>query len=323
MLAASGSPLENSNHIRKVEITRDLDAIADLIELCFPIHLDRDGETYLKQMRTAARDIRLLGWMSAFSDLGMKSASGFVWEEDGRIVGNLSLIPFKQPGRVFHMIANVAVYPEYRNRGIGRALTKRALGYLRRRHEPFVWLQVRDDNPAAYELYRSVGFTDMATRTTWRIRPFESRADTPVSFTIRHRRKEDWVNQRNWLDKQYPTVIRWNLPVDFQRFESGIVQDLINTFDGRFYRHWAVEELDEMHCVITWQKTETFANNLWLAISDNCEDGVLASALAMVLKRLPRRHPLSVDCAKGQSTGVFESLGFQRFHTLIWMRCDF
>jgi ribosomal protein S18 acetylase RimI-like enzyme len=325
MLADSLLTLANSNHIRKVDLTRDLDSIADLIEMCFPIHLDRDGQTYIHHMRRAARDMRIMGWLSTLSELGKNSASGFVWEEGGRIIGNLSLIPFLQAGKVFHMIANVAVHPDHRQSGIGRALTERALGYLRRRGEPFVWLQVRDDNPVAHELYSSEGFVNRFVRTTWHICPDEMKArdvDPDHLVKLKRRQQEDWEVQREWLKLRYPMQMRWNLPVNFLRFEPGFLQGLSNVFEGLFFRHWAVETTGNLSGVITWQKTESFANNLWLAFPEEVKAGALTSGLAFVLKRLPGRHPLSVDFTKGQFREVFESLGFHEFRTLIWMQCE-
>lgn len=325
MLAASILSLEDSNHIRKVDITRDLDTIADLIEMCFPIHLDRDGQKYLQQMRRAARDMRIMGWLATLSELGSSRVSGFVWEEGGKIVGNLSLIPFKRSGKVFHMIANVAVHPDHRRQGIARALTERALGYLRRRNEPYVWLQVRDDNRTAYNLYRSAGFLDRFTRTTWHIRPFEMSdrdADSRTSINLRYRRPGDWATQKAWLGDTYPVMMRWNLPVNFRRFEPGFLQGLSNILDGVFCCHWAVESAKGLLGAITWQKTDSFANNLWLAFPEKDEEQVLRPALRMVLKHVPRKHPLAIDYPKGRCSGVFESLGFHYFRTLVWMCRD-
>ncbi len=94
MIAASLSA--KSDHIRKMNLSQDLDPVADLIEMCFPIHLDKDGQQYIHEMRQAAREMRMASWLSALADVGNIKASGFVWEEDERIIGNLSLIPFKQ-----------------------------------------------------------------------------------------------------------------------------------------------------------------------------------------------------------------------------------
>ena len=192
MIPAFSPSFGLSDPIRKIDLARDLNPVADLIELCFPIHLDPDGKTYVKEMRKAARDMRLMGWISNVSELETTRSSGFVWEEDGRIVGNLSLIP-----RVF-LVANVAVHPNFRRRGIARKLTQHALVHLAQQRESEVWLQVRDDNPPAIDLYRSLGFKDQASRTTWRICPADFKtglAVTQAGLSVRRRQRGDWETQ--------------------------------------------------------------------------------------------------------------------------------
>lgn len=326
MDAASVSSSLNSEHLRKIDLTHDLDDVADLIELCFPIQTDPDGQTYVREMRQAARDMRVMGWLSNLAEFDVNRASGFVWEEAGCIVGNLSLIPFQKGGQRIHLIANVAVHPDYRCRGIARALTSRAMGHLRRRNEPEVWLQVRDDNPTAMDLYRSVGFIDQVARTTWRIRPFEfqSLGDSPsAGLRLRRRRRDDWEDQQRWLIETYPLNIRWNLPVDFSRFVPGLIQSLVNLLEGKHFKHWAVSSGEATQGTITWQKTSSFANNLWLAFPEEAEIETLPWVLDLVMNRLPPKHPISIDYPKGRLQKQFDAMGFQYFRTLIWMRHQF
>lgn len=326
MVAASVSSSLNSGHLRKIDLTHDLDDVADLIELCFPIQTDPDGQTYVKEMRQAARDMRVMGWLSNLAEFGVNRASGFVWEQAGYIVGNLSLIPFQKNGQRIHLIANVAVHPDYRRHGIARALTSRAMGLLRQRNEPEVWLQVRDDNPPAMDLYRSVGFIDQVARTTWRIRPFEFQslsASPPVGFKLRRRRRVDWEDQQHWLNETYPLNIRWNLQVDFSRFAPGFIQSLSNFLEGKHFRHWAVRSGETTQGTLTWQKTTSFANNLWLAFPEEAELETLPWALDIVMNHLSPKHPISIDYPKGRLQKQFDAMGFQNFRTLIWMRHQF
>ena len=58
------------------------------------------------------------------------------------------------------MIANVATHPEYRGRGIARALTMTALDHARYHNAVATWLQVRDDNPDAIHIYKTCGFEE-------------------------------------------------------------------------------------------------------------------------------------------------------------------
>lgn len=322
MNLASLSAIKAADPIRKLDPARDLDQVADLIELCFPIHHDPDGQTYINEMRKTARDLRLMGWLSPLTDLASATTAGFVWEEDGQIIGNLSLVPLQKENRRVHLIANVAVHPDQRRRGIGRKLTQHALEHLRRLRESQVWLQVRDDNPAAINLYRSLGFNDQAARTTWRIRPADldgKSISLRPEWSLRRRKPGDWAVQKHWLEDAYPPQIQWNLPVNFRRFTPGLVQSITNFLDGAFFKHWSILHGGRCQGVITWQKSDSYANNLWLAFPAGLEGDFLPAGLGHVLKRSPKHHPLSIDYPKGRGDVQFESLGFEKFRTLIWM----
>ena len=153
--------------LRSLNILRDLSAVADLIELCFESTLDDEGESYLQQMRRASRDHDFLKWAGKLMDSAAMPLSGFVWEEHGKIIGNASLIYQFNLGRNIAMIANVATHPDYRRRGIGRALTERAMAAARLRGANEFWLHVRHDNPTAIKIYTDLGFTERARRTTY------------------------------------------------------------------------------------------------------------------------------------------------------------
>lgn len=324
-MLSSERNLENSDHIRKLDLSSDLGQVADLIELCFPISHDPDGQSYVREMRKAARDMRLLGWFANLAEMGSTKSAGFVWEEAGRIIGNLSLIPFQKDGRRIHLIANVAVHPERQREGIGRALTLRALAYLQRRGDREAWLQVKEDNQAAITLYRSAGFHQRAVRTTWRIRPVDFQAANPEDqprLVLKKRKKGTWQQHQTWLTETYPFDLRWNLPVNFSRFVPGHLQNLTNFLDSVQLQHWAFFVDHGLQGVITWQKTTTFANNLWLAFPAEQEAVILPAALNRTFTRLARKHPLSIDYPAGRFSQGFKAMGFQPFRTLIWMRCD-
>ena len=60
-----------------------------------------------------------------------------------------------------HEILNLAVDPEFRRRGIGRRLCQTFLGGLR----GSVFLEVRESNQAARNLYLSLGFQELGRRS--------------------------------------------------------------------------------------------------------------------------------------------------------------
>jgi ribosomal-protein-alanine N-acetyltransferase len=64
-------------------------------------------------------------------------------------------------------ILNVAVHPERRQGGIGRALVTLVMQEAEARHVSTVTLEVRRDNTAAIQLYRTFGFTEHGVRRNY------------------------------------------------------------------------------------------------------------------------------------------------------------
>jgi ribosomal-protein-alanine N-acetyltransferase len=70
-------------------------------------------------------------------------------------------------------IANIAVAPDHRGHGVGRALLDAALGEAAARGIAAVYLEVRDSNQRARELYASRGFEEVGRRRRYYRRPVE------------------------------------------------------------------------------------------------------------------------------------------------------
>jgi ribosomal protein S18 acetylase RimI-like enzyme len=165
-MSAAGllSARQPTNGLRPFQPRSDLAAVADLVETCFAASLDAAGRSAIQDMRLLSRTGPLL-WLLARLNHTIPLMRGFVWVEQGRLVGNASLAPAGfEDGWV---IANVAVYPEYRRRGIARQLMQAALDWVDGKGT-FVTLQVDAENDGARALYESLGFASQRTFTRWR-----------------------------------------------------------------------------------------------------------------------------------------------------------
>ena len=306
-------------HLRPFDSRRDMNSAADLIEFCFGDSMDPDGKRYLSRMRAAAKNKGLDRWTSMANGQSSFPLAGFVWEEGGRIVGNLSMVSYFTPVRRIYFIANVSVYPEYRRRGIARALTEAALQKSRQRWTQAVWLQVQDDNSIAANLYASMGFEPRARRTTWNVKPEMLHGEAPAGTSVTPRKSRHWSRQRNWLEQNYPQEIRWHLPLKIPALRPGPWGMMHRFFTETYIRQWAVQRGSRLLGVLTWQASRSHADRLWLAASPESEDAALESLLPFISREQYLRRPVSLDYPAGRAVDALQTAGFEPKSTLLWM----
>ena len=120
--------------LRPVHLRTDLAGMAELLELCFGATMDEAGHSAIREMRMVSQSGSLSLLFHGLDRLLGGLEQGFVWIEDGRLVGNVSVSPANYPhsmGKGF-IIANVAVHPDYRGLGIAGKLYEGRLAILKR-----------------------------------------------------------------------------------------------------------------------------------------------------------------------------------------------
>jgi ribosomal protein S18 acetylase RimI-like enzyme len=311
-------------HLRPLNVRTDLSAVADLIEMCFAHQMDSEGREYIRQLRRAADEVQRLRWLSAASEHSSIPLQGYIWEEEGRVVGNLTLIPFYWNRKWYYLIANVAVHPDFRQRGIARQLTERALEHIRERGIDAGWLQVRDDNPIAHNLYLSLGFVERARRSTWESTdpiPQNSRAQPNIQITPRIER--DWPLQSAWLQANYPPEVAWNLPFDYKRLGPDLWRTILRVINGEDIYHWCARQSGELLGIVSWEPSHLHVDALWIATTSKWENAALNTLLPHVRHTIHTGRSLVVNYPYGQAIGPFLDSGFRLHNTLIWMEKRF
>ena len=81
--------------LRPMDPLKDLRGVADLVEEAFANDLDRSGQNALQELRWLSRLKPILWWMVYASPDHTDFLSGFVWEEDDKIVGNIMILSKK------------------------------------------------------------------------------------------------------------------------------------------------------------------------------------------------------------------------------------
>lgn len=306
-------------HVRRFDVNRDLLVVADLIEQAFAATLDSDGHRYIARMRRSARNPRFLRWAANITDRDALPLSGFVWEENGRVVGNLSLSRFYHHSRPVYLIANVAVSPTCRGRGIAGDLTATALEYTAQRGNPPVWLHVREENEVALRLYRQIGFVERARRTTWHSSQRETASPAPEGVRITRWHRGLWRQQSAWLDQLHPPELRWYVPLDARLLRPGLLGGAYRFFAGTMPLQWGAERGGRLLGVLAWVQSVASADRLWLAATPATEEQALLALVPHARKLLSGFRSLDLEYPAGRARNALEVLGFAPTQTLIWM----
>jgi len=320
-LLADSGPLP----IRDFDVRTDLLSVSDLVELCFADRLSADGEALLRKMRSSARNKNFQDWAYQMAGRVSMPFTGYVWEEDDEIVGNLSLVPYHVAGKHYYMIANVAVHPDYQRRGIARSLLQKAIDFLLQRELDGIWLQVDEGNQAAVNLYSQYNFQEVSRRTTWMLRPGDIPAEfldwRVPGFSVEKHRASHWKQQHGWLENNYPPEVRWHLPFRPEYLRGGILGNLsrLMLVEPKI-NQWSVMAGKELIGVVSLQSSKTVADWVWLASSPETEGVVLDVFLPFWMGLPGFKRSLRLNFPARKTNDSLETHWFKPTRTLIWMK---
>lgn len=308
------------SNLRPLSIFRDLPAVADLIELCFSSTMDTEGKRYIQDMRRAGSDSSFLRWANQAAESTSLPLTGYVWEENGRIVGNASLVPFRQKRHKIYLIANIAVHPDFRRRGIARALTEQAMKHAREKKADSIWLHVRDDNPHAIELYEKLGFVERARRTTWQANTEVNSPILQTAIQIVPRYSHFWPLQEKWLDRMYPYFLAWHRDWNFKSLRPGFWNWFYLFLVDRQIRQWAAVKDGVLEAALAWVPYGR-GESLFAATGEGSDPHALVALLLQARRELSHLHPhIILEFPSGTLDGAIQSAGFRALRTLIWMQ---
>lgn len=304
--------------LRRTDPRRDMAGVARLVQIAFAGQLDASGQRMLRDMRL----LGAAGWLGYLLGRWFLpeacAPDGFVWLERGAVVGNISLLRVDGAPRRW-VLANVAVHPDCRRRGIGRALVLAALDLTARRQAETVVLQVDRANTAARELYRSLGFRVTSTRTTW-VRPRGLPRPRPAGLDgLRPRAYPEWRDQWDLGRRIEPDGFWWPFPPDERIFRGSGMPGAAHV---DWTRHWVWKPetavLASLSAHVRWLNNYRFLLLVDPAHCGTVERAVLARALA----DLPEGSGGALEYPAGEAEADLWDLGFRPDRTLTWMAAD-
>lgn len=314
MVARTASQSQSTFHgVRPFNLTTDMNGIAHVLEEAF-----RPDNNFPFSNVPWLREFGIALWTLNYAPGLDISMSGFVWVEDGQIVGNISLNQNHTHSDRYY-ISNVAVKSEYRRQGIARSMMQTTIDHVRQHGAHQVFLNVRPNNPGAIKLYEDLGFKALEMRGEWMLGSISTDRNSVSVAGLRSLRSSD--------ARALSDLIRTATPENVQRYrptrnvfevswDEQLAESVGDFLIGQATRRWVLERDGKLAAVMCARRQRLLSHHqIALLVHPDfrgrVEDELVAAALDE-LARFPKREIR----AEGESThseliAELERQGFQ------------
>ena len=333
VVSLPSTPTAPETGIRPVNLRTDLGPLADLLELAFASAMDSGGRAAVREMRSLSHLGPGLSLLANLSDLAQGMSTGFVWVEGHQLIGNVSVYPAAASGILAHtwIIANVAVHPDYRGRGIATQLMRVSLDMVRRRGGRQAVLQVDADNEVARRLYQRLNFIEERTWVSWK-RPLSLSRPAPLANGpyITRRRAGEWQAEYELAARVFPAErggLGWLRPLHPRYFRLSLAQQLTNWINLRSIERLAIRAADGRQLLATlWIETGLAYSSVQLTLLVDADYAGLydEALLNTAVRRFGSTQPLTLDYPADCETtsAVLRRYQFAPRRQVIHMRWD-
>lgn len=297
------------------------------MERAFGEHLTQQGREALRELKVMSRFGPFLWLLDRTSPGFHETFRGFVWVEEGRIVGNVN-VGRLAPSSLRWLISNVAVRSDYQGQGIAHHLVRAAIDLAREQGGEWVILQVHTDNIPAHKLYQHLGFEQIAAVTELSLEKVRPVALTEDS-TLRRRSYSEWRKEYELASAAASEGGRWLKPVRADHFMVGpdrrLSKWLSNLIAGRREYRLAVEDGGRFIATLTvlasrWRGQ----HNLELMVRPDHRgqlEGMLIAKALCILGSYPQRGAgVSHPAEHREAIEALKLRGFIEKRTLAQMR---
>jgi len=310
------------NGPRPINLNKDIPQVLELLQLAFGESLDEEGRRILQGQTAVTGQPAIL---YRFNPMSSRLSRGYVWEQDGRIVGNITLLNTNVNGRF--LIVNVAVHPDYRRQGIARMLMNTSKEHVHQQKGREILLQVDKDNIHAINLYHELDYKTIGTMTSWtaragRAHPILSHADVPIREL-----KSNESQAAYELDiLALPRNLNWPEPIPKNTYQFSIWRRLSNFINARQHETWITTDDRYLTGSVSLWSEWGRTHHLTLRVHPKWKGKLERPLLAKILRQLPyipRRnvridHPYDDEL----TTNLLTEANFKPRRTLTYMRLD-
>lgn len=318
--AASLGERQADQGLRPFDGRTDLGPMAELIEMVFSEHLDPAGAQMIRGMQLLSK-VGWLGWvLSRWLLPPAANPLGFIWEENGRLVGNASLMPVSGFNWRWVM-ANVAVLPDMRRRGIASELVGASIDSARLAGARQLILQVDLENEGAQTLYKRFGFQTLSKRTTW-VRPrgklLEKGSVTPGGELGA---PATWREQYDLARRLHPEGLVWPFPITPGLFRRSGPDAW---FSGGDNQNWVMREAGKLSGSLSLRRGAVPEGMRCVLLVDPPPDTRTVTALlaSAFHHGLSSNRAYWLDYPVGLAVEALGAFGFEPHRDLVWMGLD-
>ncbi len=251
--------------------------------------------------------------------------SGFVWEDQGRIVASAAIQKMGSDRTRWYIDA-VATHPDYRRRGLARKLVTRVVEHARAHGAKVCILDVRANNPPAYALYRSLGFVHYDSTTELKLEDRPSVQAKPIDgYTLRPMKLGEWQAMCDLAVRTVPSEVQAFLPISQAQYRVStlrrIFAPLIMRLQGIDAHRWAVEKdgLLVGYVRLFARRVPNIPHDLSLTIDPAHRAALAEPLLTLALETLqsyPRQNVLTVvRTTYDDLLALLKSYGFVEIET--------
>lgn len=316
------------SQLRPMDPARDLAAIARVIEVAFSEELSPGGHLIMRDLYLLNTLSPLLWVISRAMPSLYDYLGGFVWEADGRVVGNVTLTRADGSGNQW-IISNVAVLPAFRRQGIARAMVEAAVQHARVRGGGRVLLQVRTDNDGAKALYEQLGFSYLESITEMvadRIpgTQFPAPPDVEMLVPVSHR----WHEAYDVARAAVPLAVQRMRPLRTQPFrvpQRSISEMVRDFFIGAPRERWWAEMNGRVAGLLTIDRQPLRqATHFEIMIHPQAAGVVETVLINKMTERLRAHRSVRATLAADLTTArqLLRSVGFRESRTLDHMMLE-
>ncbi len=319
---------EVQSGIRPFDLGRDLRPVAELIADAFTNELDPRGLAALREMRVMSHLSGLIRLMARSTGDLDDVFSGFVWLEDGKIVGNVTVQRADKYGNRWQ-IANVAVARAYRGRGIARRLMDQALRHVAEADGRWAVLQVYAHNAVARTLYAHLDFEEVGGTVDLRLERVPQVEPPAHNASFHAFSAQQWQPLYEVATSQLMAQSQWWRALRRSDFQSSFEQQFGEWFwrglgRERVFRR-CFQSLRRFEAALVLNATRWRGSHeleMWIRPEyyGEYERHMLQWALA-TLREFPQSPvKLSLSSDHHAALDAAEAFGFRQLQTLITMR---